>query len=282
MVPPPAGSPEPDTESVRRLWDAKASDWAAQSDTLAAMADRYNLPLLEASRLVAGDVVLDLASGVGEPAFTESRMVGPDGMVIATDLSIAMVQALQQRDFHRRLALAAADMQQLPFRDTCFDRVICRFGIMFVPEPVQALRAVHRVLKPGGRAAFMVWGEQQDQTIFTLLSDAVHAILGFPPDHHHLQIFRFGRCGALAELFRMADFIDIAEESRTFTPLAPLDAPFWHPPLAMTFGHLLDGIAPADRAALDADILKRLAPLREASGYRLHAKLHIVSGSRAT
>lgn len=72
-----------DLESVRQHWDSKAAAWANHSDTLANMADRYNLPLLDSAGLQAGDRVLDLASGVGEPAFTEARLVGPEGTIVA-------------------------------------------------------------------------------------------------------------------------------------------------------------------------------------------------------
>ena len=51
-----------------------------------------------------------------------------------------------------------ADMCALPDGDETFDRAICRFGLMFVPEPQRATAEVYRVLKPGGQAAFLVWG----------------------------------------------------------------------------------------------------------------------------
>jgi len=267
-----------DLESVRQHWDAKATAWANHSDTLSTMADRYNLPLLEAAGLKSGDHVLDLASGVGEPAFTEARLAGPDGVVIATDLAEGMLTALKARDKGTLLHLTTADMQRLPFRDSCFNRVICRFGIMFVPDPMTALTDVRRVLVPDGRAAFMVWGRRDDQTLFSLLSSAVESVTGEPPDDHHFQIFRFGEPGSLAALFKSAGFVDVTETSHSFTPLAPLDVPFWRAPLEMTFGHVVDQLSAQDRQKVDDDILNRLQAVREAKGYRLHANLHIVAG----
>jgi ubiquinone/menaquinone biosynthesis C-methylase UbiE len=270
-----------DLESVRQHWDAKATAWANHSDTLSTMADRYNLPLLDAAGLKAGDHVLDLASGVGEPAFTEARLAGPDGVVIATDLAESMLTALKARDTENLLRLTTADMQRLPFRNSCFNRVICRFGIMFVPDPLKALTDVRRVLVPGGRAAFMVWGQREDQTMFSLLSNAVEALTGEPPDDHHFQIFRFGAPGALAALFKTAGFRDVTETSHSFTPLAPLDVPFWRAPLEMTFGHVVDRLSTQERRKLDDDILHRLQAVRESKGYRLSAKLHIIAGCQS-
>ncbi|MDF1750290.1 MAG: class I SAM-dependent methyltransferase [Alphaproteobacteria bacterium] len=268
-----------DLESVRQHWDSKAAAWANHSDTLANMADRYNLPLLDSAGLQAGDRVLDLASGVGEPAFTEARLVGPEGTIVATDLAESMLVALKIRDKAKLLHLTAADMQRLPFADASFDRVICRFGIMFVPDPLKALRDVHRVLVPSGRAAFMVWGRRDEQTMFTILSDAVQAVTGTPPDDHHFQIFRFGDPGTLTSLFKAAGFRDITEDSHSFTPLAPLDMPFWHAPLEMTFGHIVDSLTVENQKRLEGEILRRLDSVREPNGYRLKARLHIVSGS---
>ena len=103
---------------------------------------------------------VDLASGPGEPAVTIARLVGPDGGVVATDLVEEMLAGARRRiaDGVGNLEAQTADMQDLPFADGSFDRVTCRFGIMFAPEPARAFAEVRRVLRPGGKCAFMVWG----------------------------------------------------------------------------------------------------------------------------
>ncbi len=85
--------------------------------------------------------VLDLASGEGDPVLTLAALVGEHGTVTATDvnpgpLAAAAVHARQSGisniQFH------VADAQQLPFEDAAFDRVTCRFGVMFFPDPLAA------------------------------------------------------------------------------------------------------------------------------------------------
>src|SRR5439155_5325472 len=111
--------------------------------------------------------VLDLASGTGEPALTLAPLVLPGGTVTATDLlpeilAVAEEQAAQQG--RANLRCGVADAGDLPFADASFDRVTCRFGVMFFPDVPRALREVCRVLRPGGRAAFTAWGPAAEQT----------------------------------------------------------------------------------------------------------------------
>ena len=91
---------------------------------------------------VAGACALDLASGSGRYA----RLLEERGAacVVATDLSPAML---------RRAPLALrvrADMMVLPFRDACFDLVVCGLAVGHAPQLERWMREVARVLVPGG------------------------------------------------------------------------------------------------------------------------------------
>lgn len=271
-----------DDQSVRTHWRDKAAAWTGWADTMAAMADRFNQPLLDAVGVREGDRVLDLAAGAGEPALSAAARVGADGVVIATDLVPEMLSGLAGREGAARLQLAAADMQRLPIRDAAVDRVTCRFGIMFVPDAPRALAEVRRVLRPLGTCGFLVWGPRADQTLFTVLGDAVDAVVGLPADDQHFQIFSYGEAGTLARAMEQAGLADVAERPLTFTPTAPADRPFWRPQLAMSFGHLVDMDDKALLRRLDAAIRERLAPLatEDGSGYRMRVHLRLATGAR--
>ena len=97
--------------------------------------------LMQIAQVEPGMDVLDLASGEGDPVLTLAALVGEHGTVTATDvnpgpLAAAAVHARQSGisniQFH------VADAQQLPFEDAAFDRVTCRFGVMFFPDPLAA------------------------------------------------------------------------------------------------------------------------------------------------
>ena len=75
-----------ETERVREDWARRGKHWDSRADEVAEMADRFNLPLIDAVGIKAGQKVLDLATGAGEPALTVAGLVGPDGSVHCTDL----------------------------------------------------------------------------------------------------------------------------------------------------------------------------------------------------
>ena len=162
--------------------------------------------------------VLDLASGTGEPAITIAKRIAPTGHVTALDLSSDLLAIAAERARQRGLAnltTQQADAQQLPFLDEQFDLATSRFGVMFFPDTQRALTELRRVLQPGARACFAVWGSK-DQPYFASTIGVVHRHVGGPflepkgPDP-----FRFSRPGSLSEALSQSGFSSVHEEART-------------------------------------------------------------------
>lgn len=269
-----------DTREAQQHWADKADSWVDQADAMAAMADAFNRPLLDAIDLAEGHHILDLASGAGEPAVTASRMVGSEGRCVATDFVPAMLTGIKGRPGAEALALAAADMQALPFQDRSFNRISCRFGIMFVPDVPRALSEVARVLTPDGRVGFLVWGLREEQTLFTVLAEATEAYLGMPHDDHHLAIFRYGDAGRLAAELEGAGFQNVRDQQLRFSPRIPTGRPFWKAQLDMSFGHLLEGLQAPDMAELDGRIMEGFQPYVRDGAYELQAALRLITADR--
>ncbi len=101
-----------------------------------------------------GQRVLDLAGGTGDLAARIVPRVGPRGEVVLADINEAMLAVGRERltdlGLVGNVRYVQADAQRLPFPDDYFDRVTIAFGLRNVTDKDAALRAMYRVLKPGG------------------------------------------------------------------------------------------------------------------------------------
>jgi len=104
--------------------------------------------------------VLDIASGVGEPAISIAEHVGPSGSVLGTDLVEEMVAAARvhaaERDV-RNVEFKRVDGETFNVDPGSFDLVTIRWGLMFMPDPGACLVRARAALKPGGRLAVACW-----------------------------------------------------------------------------------------------------------------------------
>ena len=273
-----------DAKLVESNWRARGPYWNAEADGLAEMAARLNAPLIDGVGIAPGQRVLDLASGAGEPCLTIARLVGDAGSVIATDLVDEMLAGAKRRAAEAQLtniAFQRADMQDLPFEDSTFDRVTCRFGLMFVPDPKRALVEIHRVLKSGGRAGFMVWGPRSDTSFFNVISSAAIAVFGDDPRFEFDLPFRFSNPGPLTELLETVGFSDVTEESRRYTPEVKVGIPFWRAQVQMSLGPRLETATGEELDALDQAILDGFERYRQGEVYRLQAHARLILGTKA-
>jgi SAM-dependent methyltransferase len=78
--------------------------------------------------------------------------------IVATDLNQAMLDFAMVQPGIARVSWHQADATAMPFADASFDAVVCQFGVMFFPDKLAGYREALRVLKPGGRFVFNVWG----------------------------------------------------------------------------------------------------------------------------
>src|SRR5712692_5367944 len=192
-----------------------AEKWKAKS---AAMGRAVTEALIEYAAPKPGMKVLDLATGTGEPAITLAAKVGPKGHVTALDLSPELLEIADQRARERGLtnfSTRQADAHNLPFPDRSFDLATSRFGVMFFADCGKALRELRRVLKPGARACFVVWGPFE-QPYWSSMMGVVLKHVGGPalvpggPDP-----FKFAKPGSLSAELRNAGFGAVEEETKT-------------------------------------------------------------------
>lgn len=102
-----------------------------------------------------GQKALDVCCGTADWSIALSEAVGPNGNVTGLDFSKNMLQIghqkVEQLGLHN-VNLIHGNAMQLPFEDNTFDFVTIGFGLRNVPDYLQVLKEMNRVLKPGGKA----------------------------------------------------------------------------------------------------------------------------------
>ena len=139
---------------VRGVFDSVASRYDLMNDLMSAGMHRiWKTYAVLVANVRPGECVLDIASGTGDLARAFARKTGPDGQVVHSDINLSMLSTGRDRLLDQGVILpsVACDAEALPFADARFDLVSVAFGLRNMTHKEQALREMHRVLKPGGR-----------------------------------------------------------------------------------------------------------------------------------
>ena len=168
----------------RNQWNKAASGWQKWSDMLDAAMKHVSARLVELAGVERGSRVLDVAAGYGEPALTAARKAGPDGRVVATDISQEMIAFGRERAAAAgvsNLEFIESEASALDFPEGSFDAAVSRWGIIFEPEAEATAGRIRGFLKPGGRMAIASWGAPPEAPMISLAMMAVLRYLQQPP-----------------------------------------------------------------------------------------------------
>jgi len=130
---------------------------------------------IELSGVRKGQQVLDVAGGTGDLSRAFSRLVGPQGRVILSDINSSMLKVgrdrLLDQGISTNLNYVQANAECLPFADNSFDCITIAFGLRNVTDKDAALRSLTRVLKPGGRLLVLEFSKPSNP-LFSKIYDA--------------------------------------------------------------------------------------------------------------
>jgi SAM-dependent methyltransferase len=168
---------------LRGMWAAVAPRWAEHAAYADARGADVAETMLELTTPQPGERVLELACGPGGLGLAAAERVAPGGSVVLSDVVPEMTSIAAARASALGLDNVTArdlDLEQIDEPDASYDVVLCREGLMFVPDPGRAARQIARVLRPGGRFAVAVWGPRERNPWLGVVFDAVSGELGAP------------------------------------------------------------------------------------------------------
>jgi ubiquinone/menaquinone biosynthesis C-methylase UbiE len=280
------GSGDVQTE-LRRTWESAAPGWARWEDVFAQGLADVTETMLDMAGVDAGMHVLDLACGAGSQSLRAADRVGPQGRVVASDISPTMLESV--REAARRRGLSHIETlecaaEDLPTGTGPFDAAISRLGLMHFPAPRQALIAVQRVLKPKARIAAIVFTTPSSNPFMSkpmqiLLRHAGKA----PPAAGKPGIFALGDPGVLQDLLSSSGLMEV-ETRIVRAPLRLSSAAQALEMMQQAFGAYRAVVADLDheaRAAAWSEVGEYLGQFEDREGFHTELEFMIAMGARS-
>lgn len=211
--------PDNDTIKMRQRsdWNAVSKGWEKWWSTLEEGARQVSERMLELTQLQENHRVLDIATGIGEPALSAAQRVGPGGHVLATDQAREMLSIAEKRARLaglENLSFQEIDGESLQGLNGQFDVILCRWGLMFFPALDIALKNINHQLIRGGRFAAAVWSTPDKVPSISLSMNVVREKLQLPPPPPGTpNPFILSDTDSLIQAFQVAGFQSVRCES---------------------------------------------------------------------
>jgi len=236
--------------------------------------------LMEMINLQPGEKLIDIACGTGLVSFPAAEILGSNGFVVATDISDEMVKLgndLSQEKNCTNIRFQRMDAEELQLPDEQFDVAVCALGLMYVPDPLKALREMYRVLKKDGRAGAAVWGQRSHcgwAEVFEIIDKRVTSDV-CP------MFFNLGNGDSLKRFLEAAGFYNVCfERINTHLDYASDDeacgAAFAGGPVALPYHKFPDGV----KQEVHAEYLQSIKDFQTAAGYAIPGEFVVATGSK--
>jgi len=199
--------------STRDQWQAAADAWRRWGPVIDSWLLEGTDMMLDLAQVQAGVRVLDVAAGAGGQSFAAARRVGPQGEVLATDISENLVRYLEQDAAAAGLTqvrAAVMDGEDVRVPPGRFDAVICRLGLIYLPDRKAALGGIRAALRPGGRLGAIVYSTPEANRFFSLPVSIIRRAAQLPPPlAGQPGPFSLGTPDVLRHELEAAGFVDV-------------------------------------------------------------------------
>ncbi len=268
-------------------WDRAAQGWNDHAPLIRAWLQNATAAMLDAAQIESGYKVLDVAAGSGDQTLEIARRVGPTGSVLATDLSPRFLElAADNLDAcgFEQVRFRVANAEALGLAGAGFDAAVCRLGLMFCRQPLNALHEIRQALVAGGRFSALVFSQPSaNPCITTMMRTALrHAGMASADSFAPGSLLSLSRPGLLSGLLERAGFVS--------TDVTAMQAPFHAPRCAdyvefvrssgSPVVELLDALPLAAREDAWADIAQQLERYETERGWTGPNELLLCSGRK--
>jgi len=264
-------------ERSRTVWDVMAPGWEAGRHDLWEASHAVSEWLVEGVAPRPGQTILDVAAGLGETGLLAARHVGETGRILITDFAPGMVAAARRRAAElgiTNVEFRELDAERMLLETGRFDAVVCRWGYMLMMDPGTALAETYRVMRPGGRLAFSVFGAPERNPWASLVGRILVAEQHMPPPAPAAPgIFGLSDPKRLHGLVVEAGFVAPEVQDVPFTWSFPSVDRYWWMLLEMAgaISPILRGLRSEAQAKVRSQLEEMARPFAAGEGYAFPA-----------
>lgn len=245
-----------------------AAAWLKWYDVIERGAAPLSQRMIELAAIDPDHRVLDIGTGIGEPALGVASKLGAAGRVLAIDRDPEMISIARERARQAGITgidFEVADIESKPLAPASFDSILARWSLMFVTDLGAVLAALKQGLRPGGRAVIAAWADADKVPALTLARRVARAELHLAPlEFGPGTPFGMADINRSCQAFRDAGFARVRAERIAVTYRFASAESYLQNRLDLT-GPLWDGMdaaAPAQRSAVFAAIEEALETYR--------------------
>lgn len=224
-----------------------------------------------------GERVLDVACGTGVVTRLVANRVGPSGTVAGLDLNPGMLAVARARSSKgRAIDWYETSAEAMPLPDASFDVALCQMGLQFIPDKVQALKEMRRVVGPKGRVVLNFPGPVPE--LFAIFADGLARYINAKSRGFVEVVFSLHDAAALRDLMRQAGFGSIQIKTATRTLQLPEPEDFlWQYVHSTPLAGIVGQASEAQREALTREVCDAWQKFVVDGALRLEVRMTTVS-----